>query len=165
MLTAALALVVMITFAASPAESRPGLVAVKVQVDSVDTKAGKHIYLTIAITNNLNSEVSLSCLSQIPSATNAETIGIALQAIYREGREGGSIPVVSKPLVQMPHAVPVCKIRPRGTHTIQTDATKWGIEGGWVPGKYTASILVEEIRVDTQITMRVLSDLFEFRIE
>ena len=165
MLTAGLALVVMITFVARPAESRPSLVAVKVQADSATTKAGNPVYLTIAITNNLDSEVLVSCLSQVPSATNAETIGITLQAIYREGREGGSIPIVRKPHIQLPHALPVCKIRPHGTHTIKTDATKWGIEGGWVPGKYTASMLVEEIRVDTKVTMRVLSDLFEFRIE
>lgn len=144
----------------------PGLLVLEGRVESASAKVGQPVWLTLLLTNHLGVDVLVPCLSTVPSTGNEETIGITLVAVYRDGREGGSIPIVSKPKPRLPHAVPICKIGPGRTHAIKTDATKWGIEGGWVRGVYRASARMEDVQVSPHIRMTVLTEaLFEFRLE
>jgi hypothetical protein len=143
-----------------------GLLVLEGHVETTTSKVGEPVWLTIVLTNQLGVDVLVPCLSGVPTSTNAETIGITLVAVYRDGREGGSIPVVSKPNPELPHALPFCKIGPGKIHAIKTDATKWSIEGGWVRGVYRASAQMESIHVSPYLQMTVLTNkLFEFRIE
>lgn len=49
--------------------------------------------------------------------------------------------------------------------TIKTDARKWKLQDGWLPGHYQITIRVDYLTVDRYSTLSVLSDPVGFKIE
>src|SRR5262245_44685313 len=125
----------------------PSVLVLDAHVGSPTAKANEPVWLTVVMTNKLDVEVRVPCLYKTPSRASAETRGVTLGAVYRECRAGGAIPVVSQPERRpLSDALPYCGIAPGKTHLLKTDATKWGIEGGWVSGAYRVSLRMEDIQ-------------------
>ena len=56
-------------------------------------------------------------------------------------------------------------IEPGKTLVIRTDARKWKLRGGWLPGRYKAWVRVDGLTIDRYSQLSVTSDPFEFEIK
>jgi len=59
----------------------------------------------------------------------------------------------------------VIEIKPNGSPSITTDARKWALRDGWLPGRYTVVARVDNLQVDDSSRLSVLSEPLEFIIE
>ena len=150
--------------AAGSADALQPLVAVRAYCPGGSANAGAAIPVTVEIVNNLDRPIHHAAYSLTPTDLNDETLGITIQAVYRDRMDQGSIPVVSRPSLELRHATPVHRIDPGEMLQVHIDASKWEIEDGWKPGRYTVSIRVTELRVGTHATISVTSELLEFEI-
>lgn len=128
-------------------------------------KAGKPIPLTVTITNGLPASVRHSTYSLEPRDWNGETVNISLVDIYRDGTMNL---YRKRPKVKPPMYIAGMgshEIKPGETLTIKTDARKWKLQDGWLPGHYKITVRVDYLTLDRYSTLSVLSDLVEFRIE
>ena len=129
------------------------------------TRPGGGIPLVVELRNNMKRPLRHASPSLVPTDKNYETIGLDIQAVYRDTFEKGSLRNVTRPLVDFPHALPTHEVPPGGTLIIKTDARKWQIEGGWIPGRYWISVRMGYLTVDPWTTLSVTSrDLCSFEI-
>ena len=56
-------------------------------------------------------------------------------------------------------------IKPTNSLVVHTDARKWKLIDGWVPGRYRVTVRAEHIAVDRYSRLWTTSDPFEFEIE
>lgn len=59
----------------------------------------------------------------------------------------------------------ILEIRAGGEIQIRTDVRKWKLRDGWLPGRYRATVRVEDLRADRWCRLSVLSDPFEFEVK
>ena len=140
-------------------------VYVRGEVKPATVIAGKPISLIITITNQLDGSIGFPC-SRIPNSWNGETLRITLVDIYRDGKEFNLY--LARPKIEPPLRISGTSqtiIQPKQSATVQTDAAKWKLRDGWLPGRYKVTVRVDNIRVDDYCTLSVLSDPFEFTIE
>lgn len=122
------------------------------------------IYLTID--NGLKGPIQFSTFSLIPNDWNGETVNCSLVDIYRNGEK-------SQLYLSRPYCVPPLTISGMSSKGIQSgeslmiqlDCRKWNIRGGWVPGTYEITTRVENIQVDSFISLDILSKPVRFTIK
>ena len=155
-----------ITGMAAATDERLIPVVVTGKVEPAVVEQGKPVPLAVTIANGLKGPISYSTFSLKPNDWNGETVHLTLVDIYRDGKPGGLF--VERPKVEVPE-----KIAGVGQHrinageglTVTTDARRWKIMGGWVPGKYKANIRVENLAVEgDRCILSVHSEPFEFEI-
>jgi len=142
----------------------PVIVSVEVKPEIV--KSGEAVPLTITVSNGLSSSIYHLTFSLTSNDWNGETYNISLVDIYRDdntdnlylARPKMSVPVtVSGPARQ--------EIKAGEKLEIQTDARKWKLRDGWLPGQYRATVRVDNLEVDKYSTLSVLSEPIEFEIK
>ncbi|MCH7988974.1 MAG: hypothetical protein IID46_07460 [Planctomycetes bacterium] len=141
-------------------------VYVRAEVKPATVIAGKPIPLFITVTNQLDGSIGFPCYSLIPNNWNGETLSISLVDIYRDGKEFNLY--LASPKIEPPLRIAGTSqttVQPKQSATVQTDAAKWKLRDGWLPGRYKVTVRVDNIRVDDYCTLNVLSDPFEFTIE
>lgn len=148
-------------------------VTVRGQVKPAVVEAGKPIPLTITIRNELPSSIRFATFRLTPTEWNGETVNISLVDIYREGNPLNlylARPVVGEP---KPVAGLTLKIsgmggrviKPTESLVVRTDARKWTLRDGWLPGRYKVTVRAEHLTVDRYSRLWVTSDPFEFEIK
>jgi len=141
-------------------------VVVTGKVEPVMIKQGEPIPLTVAVANDLKGTIRYFTYSLEPNDWNGETAGVTLVDVYRDGKPGGLF--AQRPKIAVPAVIAGMsshRINAGASLTIKTDARKWNINGGWVPGKYTANVRIENLHVDgDRCTLSILSKPFEFEI-
>ena len=150
--------------ATSSDTSDPPVVALEARVEPSSVQAGHVIPVTLVVTNHLPVALWMSCLATTPSTDDSETMGVELAGVLREGAAGGSIPIISRPAPGLPHAVPMCVIGPDETYTLKTEISKWGIEGGWIPGSYIVSLRILGLHAGPYVRMDVSSSPTSFEV-
>jgi hypothetical protein len=140
------------------------LVAVLVQCPDSPVDVEAAIPIVVDIVNNLDRAITHAAYSLTPTTNNDETLGITVQAVYRDRMESGSIPVVAAPTIGNRHAIPVHTIEPGGRLRVGLDASKWQIADGWKPGVYKLSVRVTHLGAGPSVTLSVTSKLCEFEI-
>jgi len=141
-------------------------VVVRGQVTPAVVKAGEPIPLAVTVSNGLGAYIHHSTYSLTPNDWNGETHNISLVDIYRDGKEFNLY--LARPKANPPHLV--SGVGGRGIKAgeslrIETDARKWKLRDGWLPGHYKVIVRVDRLRIDPYWTLSVLSDPFEFVIE
>ncbi len=141
----------------------PVVVTGKVEPGTV--KAGGAIPLTVTITNGLPTSIRHNTFRLEPTDWNGETVNISLVDIHREGPPNLFLhrPEVDPP--QIISGMGSHEIKPGGTLTVKTDARKWKLRDGWLPGRYKVTVRVDHLTLDRYSTLSVMSDLVEFRVE
>jgi hypothetical protein len=127
---------------------------------------GEAVPLTITITNGLSSSIHHLTFSLESNGWNGETHNISLVDIYRDGEAGNLY--LARPEMNVPvgvSGVSSREIKPGEQLEIRTDARKWKLRDGWLPGRYMVTIRVDNLRVDDYTTLSVSSDPFEFEIK
>jgi hypothetical protein len=140
-------------------------VVVTGKVEPGTVKAREPIPLTVTITNGLPASIRHNTFRLEPTDWNGETVNISLVDIYREGTANL---YRSRPKVDVPLQISGMgshEIKPGGTLTVKTDARKWQLRDGWLPGRYKVTIRVDHLTLDRYSTLSVLSDPVEFRVE
>lgn len=148
-----------------PQKDRQIPVVVRGNVEPGTVKAGEPIPLAITITNGLPASIRHSTYSLEPRDWNGETVNISLVDIYRQGPPNL---YRGRPEVEVPIRISGMsshEIKPGETLTVKTDARKWKLHDGWLPGRYTVTVRVDHLTLDRYSTLSVLSDPVEFRIE
>lgn len=154
--------------AGAAAAAREKLIPVVVtgKVEPAVVKQGEPIPLAVTIANGLKGPVSYSTYSLKPNAWNGETVHLTLVDIYRDGKPEGLF--AERPRVEVPAKVAGMAAHPikaGESLTVTTDARKWKIAGGWVPGKYKVNVRVENLAVEgNRCILSVHSEPFEFEI-
>lgn len=153
--------------AAKPAaDDRVIPVTVTGKVESAVVKQGEPIPLSVTISNGLKGSIGYSTYSLKPNDWNGETVSLTLVDIYRNGKPVALF--LDRPKVERPIEIAGMsrrRIKPGGSLTIGTDAGKWKVIGGWVPGKYKVNVRVERMSVDGgRCILSVHSGPFEFEI-
>jgi hypothetical protein len=140
-------------------------VVVRGKVEPGTVRAGDAIPLTVTITNGLPASIHHNTFRLEPTDWNGETVNISLVDIYREGPPNLFLhrPEVDPP--QFISGMGSHEIKPGGTLTVKTDARKWKLRDGWLPGRYKVTIRVDHLTLDQYATLSVLSDPVEFRVE
>ena len=141
-------------------------VVVSVEVKPKIVKNEKTIPLTITVSNNLSSSIYHSTFSVTPNDWNGETCNISLVDIYRNDKASNLY--LARPKMEAPMTVSGMgrrEIKPGGKIEIQTDARKWKLRDGWLPGRYRVTVRVDNLRVDKYSTLSVLTDPIEFEIK
>jgi hypothetical protein len=142
----------------------PVIIIVEVKPEIV--KSEEVVPLTITVSNGLSSSIYHLTFSLTSNDWNGETYNISLVDIYRNGNTGNLY--LERPKIDVPIAVSgVTKqeIRPGEKLEIQTDERKWKLRDGWLPGRYTVTIRVDNLEVDKYSTLSVLSEPVEFEIK
>jgi len=127
---------------------------------------GEPILVDVVIRNDLSAPIRFSTFALQPNEWNGETAGIELVSVRRlpdmaqiwQGR-----PVARPPLHvagQGSHPVP-----PRAEVTRRVDLSKWTVVGGWIAGRYEASLRVDAVELDARAVASVTSEMFEIRIQ
>lgn len=142
-------------------------VVVAGKADAAQIKVGDPIPLTVTITNGLTGPIAYSTFSLKPNDWNGETSGFSLMDIYRDGRDRNLY--LERPKVAVPWKISGMgghAVKPGGSLTAATDARKWTIDGGWVPGKYSVTVGVSRLTADGgRCVLSVTSAPFEFEIK
>ncbi len=141
-------------------------VVVSVEVKPKIVKNEKAIPLTITILNNLSSSIYHSTFSVTPNDWNGETYNISLVDIFRNDKAHNLY--LARPKMEVPLAISGIgsrEVKPGGKIEIQTDARKWKLRDGWLPGRYRVTVRVDNLRVDKYSTISVLTDPIEFEIK
>lgn len=132
-----------------------------------EPKEGAEIPLAVTIHNGLKGEVRHTTFALEPKAWNGETLNLALVDVYRDGEKAGlfrAAPVIKTPLEL---SGTLSQVIPAGKElTINTDARKWTIAGGWKPGKYRATVRIDNLAVDgDRCRLSVQSASVEFEVK
>ena len=142
----------------------PVIVSVEVKPEIV--KSGEVVPLTITVSNGLSSSIYHLTFSLTSNDWNGETYNISLVDIYRDGNTGNLY--IARPKMEVPitvSGVARWEIKPGEKLEIQTDARKWKLRDGWLPGRYRATVRVDNLKVDKYSTLSVLSEPIEFEIK
>jgi len=142
----------------------PVVASVEVKQDIV--KTGDSIPLTITVSNGLSSSIYHSTFSLTPNDWNGETCNVSLVDIYRDDKADNLYLV--RPKMDVPMTVSGMggrEIKPGGKIEIQTDARKWKLWGGWLPGRYRVTVEIHNLKVDEYSTLSILTDPVEFEIK
>lgn len=150
-------------------ERRDNLIPIVVtgKVEPTLVKQGSPVPLVITIANGLNGVLYYSAYSLAPSSWNGETAHIVLENVYRDGKPARLTP--QHPKIEVPNGFTKSEahpIKPGESITVTTDIRKWKIPGGWVPGKYKATIRVENLTLEGDrciLSVRGVQFLFEIR--
>ncbi len=147
-------------------ENRRIPVVVTVQANIKNVKVGDSIPLAITVSNGLSFSIEYSTFSLTPNDWNGETFNVSLVDIYRDGTLGNLY--LARPEIKAP--IPVQgtsrkEIEPGGKLVIITDAQKWKLCDGWLPGKYKVTVRVDSLKVDKYSSLSVISDPFEFDVK
>ena len=141
-------------------------VVVTGKVEPAVVMQGQPIPLAVTIANGLKGPIGYSTYSLKPNDWNGETAYLTLVDIYRDGKPGSLF--VERPKVEAPEKVTGVggnPIKAGESLTVTTDARKWKIIGGWVPGKYRANVRVEKLTVEgNRCILSVHSEPFDFEI-
>ena len=141
-------------------------VVVSVEVKPKIVKSGEVVPLTITVSNGLSSSIYHLTFSLTSNGWNGETYNISLVDIYRDGKVGNLY--LARPKMSVPITVSGMvrrEIKPGEELEIQTDARKWKLRDGWLPGRYKTMVRVDNLKVDKYSTLSVLSDPIEFEIK
>jgi hypothetical protein len=128
-------------------------------------KSNETIPLEITIANDLPGPIVYSTFSLKPNDWNGETISVSLVDICR-----GDNPRTL--FLQKPKVVQPRQISGVGGHRIKTgekllvttDARKWVIADGWIPGKYKVTVKANLQVDDGRCHLTIMSEPFEFEI-
>lgn len=141
-------------------------VVVTGKVEPAVVTQGEPIPLAVTIANDLKGTIRYSTYSLKPNDWNGETVSLTLVDVHRDGKPGGLFaqrPKIAVPLVVA--GIGSNSIKAGESLTVSTDARKWKINGGWVPGKYSANVRIESLSVDGgRCRLSVHSEPFEFEI-
>lgn len=141
-------------------------VIITVEVKPAIVKSGEVVPLTLTVSNSLSSSIYHLTFSLKSNDWNGETYNISLVDIYRNGNAGNLY--LERPKIDVPITVSgVAKqeIKPGEKLEIQTDARKWKLRDGWLPGRYRITVRVDNLEVDKYATLSVLSEPIEFEIK
>ncbi|MEX0727440.1 MAG: hypothetical protein WD065_14285 [Planctomycetaceae bacterium] len=151
------------TDAAANEPTIPVVVTAKVTAELL--REGEPIPLQVTIHNELKDEIRYLTNGLSPVDWNGETRSLTLVDVYRDGERAH---VLERPNVDVPLTIAGMsgkRIEPGKSLTIETDARKWTILGGWIPGKYRVNVRVENLSVDQgRCQLGVHSEPFEFEI-
>ena len=142
----------------------PVIVSVEVKPEIV--KSGAVVPLTITVANGFPSSIYHLTFSLTSNDWNGETYSISLVDIYRDGNTGNLY--LARPKMGVPitvSGVSRWEIKPGEKIEIQTDARKWKLRDGWLPGRYRATVRIDNLKVDKYSTLSVLSEPVEFEIK
>ena len=142
----------------------PVIVSVEVKPDIV--KSGEVVPMTITVSNGLSSSIYHLAFSLTPNDWSGETYNISLMDIYRDGNTGNLY--LGRPKIAVPITVSGGarrEIKPGKKLQVQTNARKWKLRDGWLPGRYRATVRVDNLKVDKYSTLSVLSEPIEFEIK
>jgi hypothetical protein len=158
-----------------PADPAPGQarsadrqVPVFVRAEAARTAVdeGSPIGLTVTVTNGLPRVIFLSGAWTEPVDWNGETISISVVDVYRDGEPGNLL--IARPDVTLPAGVSGIGrvgIESGRSLSVRTDARKWTLRDGWLPGSYRITVRVDNLVVDDYSTLSVTSDPIEFAVE
>lgn len=128
-------------------------------------KVGEAIPLTIVVHNGLPSSIYHTTFSLVPLAWNGETANISLVDICRDKPFNLYL---ARPEVRFPGNISGrswIEIKPNSSLSITTDARKWTLRDGWLPGHYRITVRVDNLQADDYSRLSVLSDPLEFEIK
>ena len=129
-------------------------------------KRGEVIPLAVTIENGMKGAISYGTFSLDPVPWNGETASLTLVDVYRNGKPGGLF--LERPKIVAPPDFQSLNhyVLKRGQSlTVKTDLAKWKIKGGWISGRYTATVRVENLATERgRQTINVLSEPFDFEI-
>jgi hypothetical protein len=151
--------------AANP-PSRQIDVVVSGEVVPAVVKAGQPIPLKVRISNKLKGPVRFQTYSMQPVEWNGDTCCISLVDIYRDGKKFNLY--LARPQIKVPKNISgsaAYKIAPGEMLEVSTDASKWKLRDGWLPGRYQLTVRADALLVDDYSRIHVLSDSFEFEVE
>ncbi len=140
-------------------------VVVSVAVKPKILKNQEAIPLAITVSNGLSSPIFHSTFSMIPNDWNGETCNVSLVDIYRDDKMSNLY--IARPKMDVPSTVSGMgrrEIKPGKKIEIQTDARKWKIKDGWLPGRYRVTVCVDNLRVGKYYKLSVWTDPIEFEI-
>ena len=129
-------------------------------------EADKPIPLEITIFNGLRSCIYHSTFSNKPNTWNGETANISLVDIYRNDKQFNLY--LARPKIDVPVGISGMgryEIKPVEKLLIQTDAHKWTLRDGWLPGRYKVTLRVDNLTADRYCNLSILSDPIEFEIK
>ena len=142
-------------------------VFVRAEAPADPVKPGAPIPLKIVVTNQLSASIDYISYGLKPTDWNGETAGISLVDIHRNGKSGNLF--LASPKIKAPVVIAGLsrhEIAAGKQLTIETDATKWKLRDGWLPGRYRVTLRVNGLKVDNgRCTLFVLSEPFEFEIK
>jgi hypothetical protein len=144
---------------------RPINVVVTGQVTPRVVKVGEPIPLTVTVSNGLGATVYHTNSALEANEWNGETRNISLVDIYRDGKEFNLH--LARPEINVPYLVAGIGrtgVEPGKSLQIETDARKWKLRDGWLPGRYEVTVRVDGLEIDPYYRLSVLSDPFEFEI-
>jgi hypothetical protein len=147
-------------------EGRAIPVFVRGKVEPAVVAAGAPIELTVTITNGLPLAIYHSGSWTEPVDWNGETISLSVLDVYRDGEPGNLL--ISRPEISLPadvSGIGQVRIESGRSLPIRTDAGKWMLRDGWLPGNYAITVRVDNLVVDDHCTLSVMSDPIEFTIE
>lgn len=131
-----------------------------------DNNRGDSIPLAVTLENGMRGAISYGTFSLDPLPWNGETASLTLVDVYRNGNPGGLLlarPAINAPLDRL--SVNHYVLKSGQSLTVKTDLTKWKIKGGWISGRYTATVRVENIATERgHQTVTVLSEPFSFQV-
>ena len=145
--------------------NHPISVVVVGRTERTTMRVGEAIPLTITIHNGLPSPIYHTTFSLVPLPWNGETVNISLVDIYRDKP---FILYLARPEMKVPRNISGMgrkEIKPDGSLSITTDARKWTLRDGWLPGRYTVVARVDNLQVDDCSRLSVLSEPLEFEIK
>ena len=129
-------------------------------------KQGEPIPMRVFVFNNLPSAIYHHTFSRKSNEWNGETLNITLLDIYRNDQPTNLY--YKSPDVNAPvdiSGMSMLPIDPGEQILIETDARKWQLTDGWLPGRYKVTMRVDNLTVDPYATLSVTSDPIEFEIK
>ena len=124
------------------------------------------IPLTITVSNGLTTSIQHSTFSVTPNDWNGETCNVSLVDIYRDDKQFNLY--LARPEMNVPITVSgrvTLQIKPGEKLVIRTDARKWKLRDGWIPGRYNVTIRLDNLKVDNYSTLSVMSAPVLFEIK
>ena len=128
-------------------------------------RRGDSIPLEVTIHNGFTGPVDFKTFNLEPNEWNGETPSLSLYDIYRGKRAEGLFQ--GRPVVEPPIAIPAMplhRIEPGASLTLETDVRKWSIADGWLPGKYRMALRVNNLQVDGHAALSIEGEPIEFEI-
>ncbi len=147
-------------------EKRQIPVVVTAGVEPNNVKAEESIPLTITISNGLPSSIYHSTFSLVPNNWDGETFNVSLVDVFRDDKTSNLY--YTRPVIYAPRTISGMsrnEIKPGGKLVILTDARKWKLRDGWLPGKYKVTARVDNLTVDKYSELSVITDPIEFEIK
>jgi len=86
--------------------------------------------------------------------------------IYRDDKQFNLY--LARPEMNVPITVSgrvTLQIKPGEKLVIRTDARKWKLRDGWIPGRYNVTIRLDNLKVDNYSTLSVMSAPVLFEIK